>query len=149
MILGVLGAAVALVGCSGPKRSEPLTRGELTRRANAVCRRANDRIGRVATPDPLDSATSAEAFARVVSEQRAALRRLRALVPPEVDAADHERWLTQINLTLDLADESIEAIANDDPQAAIAANDRAEDIRVDADAFAVEYGITDCAQPTG
>lgn len=141
--------AAIVAGCSGPSRPEPLTRRKLTDQANAICRRANDQIATLSTPDALDSAASATAFTRVVREQRAAYTALGSLVPPETDATAYARWLTQIESTLDLADESIDAISRDDPQAAITANQSAEVIRVDADAFAVSYGLTDCAQPAG
>jgi hypothetical protein len=83
-----------------------------------------------------------------VEEQRAARARLGRLTPPEADAGDYERWLTQIDLTLDQGERSRRAIAADDPRTANAANRRAERIRADADRFATGYGMTACAQPT-
>jgi hypothetical protein len=143
----ILTAGAALTACSGSSEPETLGRAELVARAGSICRRANERVARVTTPDPLDAPATAAALGDVVDEQRAALRRLRRLVPPEADAPDFDRWLTQIDLALDQADRSRRAILAGDPQGAGEANRRGDAIRADADRFAIAYGMTACAQP--
>ena len=97
-------------------------------------------------PDPDDSAATAAALERVTVRQRRELRELAALVPPEDDASDYDRWLTQTRLALDQADASRTAIARSDVPAAGEANRRGEQIRTDADRFAIAYGMETCAQ---
>lgn len=98
-------------------------------------------------PDPDDSAATAAALEKATARQRTALRQLRALDPPDADASDFGRWLTQIDLALDRADASSRAIANGDVDAAGEANRWGEQIRTDADHFAKTYGMRSCAQP--
>jgi hypothetical protein len=97
-------------------------------------------------PDPDDSAATAAALEKVTARQRSALRQLRALVPPDADASDFGRWLTQIDLALDRADASSRAISGNDVRAAGEANRRGEQIRTDADHYANTYGMHTCAQ---
>ncbi len=133
------------VACSGGGSSS-LTKAEVVRQANAICRTSNRAIAGMYRPDPDDTAAAAVALEKVTARQRKTLRQLRALVPPADDASDFGRWLTQIELALDRADVSSRAIAAGDVVTADEANRRGEQIRTDADRFATGYGMTRCAQ---
>jgi hypothetical protein len=146
-LAGVLLVATVPLGCSG-SGSGSLSEQQIVRRANAICAKANRSIAGMYRPDPDDSAATATALEKVTARQRAALRQLRKLVPPDEAASDYRRWLTQIDLALDQADASRRAIAGSDVVAAGEANRRGEQIRVDADRFANSYGMATCAQPT-
>jgi hypothetical protein len=144
--LGCVLLVATVIGCSG-SGSTSLTKQQIVGRANAICAKANRSIAGMYRPDPDDSAATAIALEKVTARQRTALRGLRALVPPDEDASDYRRWLTQIDLALDQADASRRAIAGSDVVAAGEANRRGEQIRVDADRFATSYGMETCAQP--
>jgi hypothetical protein len=137
---------VVLVSCSGGG-SDGLTKSEVVREANAICAKANRAIAAMYRTDPDETEATAAALAKVTMRQRAALRKLQDLVPPAEDASDYGRWLTQIDLALDRADASSAAIEEGDVVAADEANRRGEQIRTDADRFAVRYGMNRCAQP--
>jgi len=137
-------AAVVVVACSGGG-SGSLSKQQVVRQANAICKQANESIAAMYRPDPDDTAATATALEKVTARQRRALRELRALVPPDGDASDYARWLTQIDLALDRAEASSHAIAAVDLRAADEANRRGEQIRTDADRFANSYGMHHCA----
>lgn len=143
---GVTLVATVVTACSGGG-STSLTRQQVVRQANAICARANTGIAGMYRPDPDDSTATAVALEKLTARQRTALGRLRALDPPDADASDFGRWLTQIDLALDRADASSRAIASRDVRAAREANRRGEQIRTDADRFAKTYGMRTCAQP--
>jgi hypothetical protein len=137
--------ATAVAACSS-SGSSSLTKAQVVRKADAICAKANRSIAVMYRPDPLDDTATAAALEKVLVRQRKELRQLRALAPPEADASDYRRWLTQIDLALDRGDASRRAIAKGDVQAATEANRRGEQIRSDADRFAKGYGMLDCAQ---
>lgn len=145
LLVGVLLVATVPLGCSGGGSSS-LTKHQVVRQANAICAKANRTIAGMYRPDPDDSAATAAALEKVTVRQRTELRQLRALVPPEEDASDYGRWLTQIDLALDQADASSGAIVRSNVAAAEEANRRGEQIRTDADRFANAYGMETCAR---
>jgi hypothetical protein len=83
-----IAAAVTACGSSSPK---PLTRAQLTAKANAICRRVNAKLASVGTIK--GTAQIARVTSRLSAFEQSTLAQLSALVPPAALESDWKRFV--------------------------------------------------------
>jgi hypothetical protein len=76
-------AAVALAGCGGSARKQPLSKAQFVSRANAICVTGNRRINALQKPTDVPGIATYMAAALPIAEE--AQTNLDALVPPTLD----------------------------------------------------------------
>jgi hypothetical protein len=136
-------AAVATAAASCGGSTQRVSKSEYVTRASAVCRDAN-RDALAVRRDATNTATLAASIGRVLSIQRDAVRRVRAIPPPTADEQTLRQWLTLVDRSLDEAEAAQRASAQGDAAGASAANARGADLARQATAAARAYGITAC-----
>lgn len=142
------GSAVALLlmlaACTGG--DDGPTRAEFVHRANAVCRDGATRISLLRIPGRADVASMPQAAAGVVTVQRKALARLRAIEVPKQDRSQVARWIALVDQTIDQAELSAEAQREGDITRAAIANVNGAALDRRADRLARNYGLDVCVQ---
>lgn len=133
--------ALAISGCGGS--SKPLTRAELTEKANAICRRVNLKLG--ATSSQVKTQNDLARLAPQLSSfEQGALSELSKLNPPSDLAGDWKKILADAQT---LADNTakIGEYAKTNQTAALRNLDTAsEKVQQDLVATAKRDGLTDC-----
>jgi hypothetical protein len=142
-LIAALGTwCVTLAACSGT--SVGMSKRDYIGRAGAICRDASDAVRKV-KPDSSSVDSVATSVGKVVTIERAAARELRALQPPTGDAHALGQWLSLVDDSLAQLDAARHAAAEGDARGAAAANARAAALQQQADAVALQYGVTACA----
>jgi hypothetical protein len=140
-----LAAAALAIGCgSSPK---PLTRAQLTARANAICREVKTRL-EAATKG--QSANTPQQFARLASKvagfEEKALADLTKLVPPPALEADWKRFVAGAQTLAEDTSQLSEYAAAKKTAAAKRLIASAESTQKQAAAAAKRIGLKDCEQ---
>ncbi|HZR13905.1 MAG TPA: hypothetical protein VFC33_11720 [Acidimicrobiia bacterium] len=140
---GVVAAALvaAVSSCGGSSHS--ISKPEYVTRASAVCRDA-DRAVNAVRGDATDTTALATSIGRVLSIERDAVKRVRAIPPPRADEPALDHWLDLVDRSLDEVDDARQASEHGDAAAAAAANARGADLAQQATEAARAYGITAC-----
>lgn len=133
---------VGITACTGGAAG--LSRTDYIGRAGAICRDANDALRKV-KGDSSTPAAVAASINEVVSIERAAAQQLRELRPPPTDAHAVSQWLTLVDGSLDELEAAGRAAALGDGSGAAAANVRSGALQQQADAAALQFGVTACA----
>lgn len=137
-------AVATLLGCRGGG-GDALSKREFVARANRICEKSNARVAQVRPPSPTDATAVADAIDRVVEVQRASLRDLRGLEPPERDEPGVDHWLDSVDAALDEMTVVERAVRRGDQVRADEANERGDTLAEEAEAFADAYGIVACS----
>jgi hypothetical protein len=141
--VGAAALAVVLAACSG---SDGVTEAEYVRQANAVCRDGARRIAALRIPGRADVESMPQRASEVVTLQRRALARLRAIRPPEDDRAEIAKWIALVDQTVDQAEVSAESQRDGDISRALTANVNGAALDQRADELAEAYGLDDCVR---
>jgi hypothetical protein len=142
---GLAGAIVvlALAACGG---SSGLTKADYVHQANAVCLGAATQVAALHVPGRADVAAMPKAALDVVSVQRTALARLKAIRPPKHDRAEIAKWIALVDQTIGQAELSARAQRDGDISRAVTANVNGAALDRRADQLARAYGLTRCVQ---
>jgi hypothetical protein len=144
-LVGLAVLAALVTGCSGG--SSGMSKAAYTKAATAICRDASESVTKV-RPDTASSGALAASIDEVVSIERRAARRVRALREPRDDEAVLREWLGLVDETLVQLDKAARAAAAGNGAAADAANRRAQELDQQADDIAARYGLSACAAGT-
>lgn len=134
---------VATVAASCGGSSHDVSKSEYVTRASAVCRDADRDVSAVRR-DATDATTLAASIGRVLSVERDAVTRVRAIPAPREDARALDQWLSLVDQSLDQVDAARRASTRGDAAGAAAANAHGADLAQRATEAARAYGITAC-----
>ncbi len=150
-----LAATAALVVASAcSDGSSQLSKQSYIDRADEICAQANKKIRGLEHPDLTDPEATSRTIRRLLAIQRAELKDLRALKPPETDEPAKNKWLGFVSKALDEADAALAALERGDRNGVNEANSRGGEAQLQADDLASGYGINGCVRrqevpPTG
>jgi hypothetical protein len=146
ILVGVVGAVLltALLGACGGGGGT--TKADYVKQANAICRDAAKQVAALRIPARADITDMPKAAAKVVTVQRKAVDRLRAIKPPKHDRAVIVKWIALVDQTIDQADVSAAAQKDDDIPRAVTANANGTALDRRADEIARGYGLRMCVQ---
>jgi hypothetical protein len=93
LALGALTGALAVTGCGGGSKS--LSKADLAKQAGDICAKASKDISAIQPPSNLQDASAAAAyFSKVAPIGENAMKKLKALKPPD---SDKDAWNTYIS----------------------------------------------------
>jgi hypothetical protein len=124
---------------------EPLSPDEFVEEANSICRASRADADAIPAPSLADPVAVEAAIDRSVAIQRRALRRLRALEPPERDVPGIENWLDLTADAIDQMEKVGDGVANGDRDAITEGIEEGGVLVSDAEEFAAAYGLTACS----
>jgi hypothetical protein len=136
-------ALVALAGC-GDDGGDRLSKDEYVRAADAICAGYDRRLARLG--DPRDLVELARLADRVLPIARAAMRRLRALRPPDELAPHVRRWLERNDRNLRTIEQLRAAARAGDETRVQELASAGADNEAEADRLARELGLRECAK---
>jgi len=141
----VLLAAGCLSGGSATSTSRPqLTRAQYITAAGTVCRRYQQRIAALGASS--DLAELADQGAKAVALERAEVKALRRLAPPDSDAAAIDRMLKAVEAATVAGDALVAAARSHDAAAVTEAAARLRSRLAAANRLAKPYGLDVCAR---
>jgi hypothetical protein len=138
--LTVVVSAVALVGCGGEDR---LSQAEFQQRANAVCKKYNDRIAAIG--DPTSPAVVPEYVDKGIPLIEQGLSELRDLKPPEDLEDDYNRMLDATEDGIPAIRKLGEAVAAEDAVAVQEALQEVRRVSTTSNQLATTLGLDTCA----
>jgi hypothetical protein len=137
-----LAALLLLAGCGGDSAHDAFVED-----ANAVCAENREQVDALASPQ------SSQQLVRYVDEltrlARAQVRGLRALEPPDDDAAEFERMLVRMEATLQLYPDLREAVETGQQAAVQSVLQRANSSNEEAARSAEAIGLDECIPGDG
>lgn len=142
-------AAITLLAACGGGSSSRLSKPEYVRRAEAICRQANKKVGAVRAPDQHEPTAQEKAIGELADIQRAAVADLRRLPPPEADQATLGKWLGRVDQTVDQMQAVRTALKAGDGGAVSRANAKGQGLSDQADKIARAYGLKQCSATAG
>jgi hypothetical protein len=141
----ILAACSSVPGGDDDAGGDPLSPDEFVEEANAICRESQAEADAIPAPSLADPVAVEAAIDRSVAIQRRALRRLRALEPPERDVPGIENWLDLTADAIDQMEKVGDGVANGDRDAITEAIEEGDVLVSDAEEFAAAYGLTACS----
>jgi hypothetical protein len=140
LLLTVVVSAVALVGCGGEDR---LSQAAFQQRANAICKKYNDRIAAIG--DPTSPAVVPEYVDKGIPLIEQGLSELRDLNPPEDVEDDYDRMLDATEDGIPAIRKLGEAVAAKDAVAVQEALQEVRRVSTTSNRLATTLGLDTCA----
>jgi hypothetical protein len=156
MLIAMLAALVA-TGCGGSDNGDSktsrststqatgpaLTKQEFVTKADAACRRFNDRVK--AIPGSAKTPTEAAAlYKRVVKEAESFYRSFSSLQPPAKDAAIVNRYRSDLKESIGITNQVADAVAKKDAKKVTSLSASAKRLQLDRRKIAKQYGFRFC-----
>jgi hypothetical protein len=140
--LALLPLLAVLAACGGDDGSGELSRAEYTKRANAICVEAEQKL------DALGGFESFEELAKEMKTGEVAMRKaaddLRALLPPVALRAEHARLVDLQEQTADIAQRISVAAAEDDTLEMQTQAERADKLTISSNETARKLKLDEC-----
>jgi hypothetical protein len=143
LLAGAL-AAAGLAAC-GEDSSEQLSADELVTRADEICRAGIERFGEIQSKPPSNAVEAEKQTSDLFDQASDELNDLRELRPPDELQESYEAYLASRGRALDQLEQGLDAAANRDTDAYVAAQAKVTADQPNRLKLAQAIGLQDCS----